>query len=165
MTHIRLPFILSAALASALAFTANAAIPGQPMEADVKTIDACLADAVNAKTDQDVCIGRISSQCQENAPTTAAKEACNDRELLVWNAALVRDYARLTALVTDNNVKQALRDAERDFVVAKLAKCTFDRLVHKDSPDGLIAASRCDVTATARQDLWLNQEIESLSSH
>lgn len=168
MTHIRLPFILTVALASALAFGAIrawAAIPGQPKEADVKTIDACLVDAANAKADRDVCIGRVSSKCLESAPTTAAKEECADRELLVWNAALNRDYARLTELLIDDNVKQALRDAERDFFVAKLKKCTFDRLAHRDSPDGLVAASRCDLTATARQDLWLIEEIESLKSH
>jgi uncharacterized protein YecT (DUF1311 family) len=158
--------LLAALIAPAIAAApAYAAIAGQPNSADVKTIEACVADAAAAKTDSDACIGRVSGSCLEKAPTTAAKEECSNRELLVWDTALNRDYARLTALLTDDSVKQALRDAERDFFVAKLKKCTFDRIVHKDSPDGLVAAAQCDVKTTARQDLWLLEQINSFNSH
>jgi hypothetical protein len=57
-----------------------------------------------------------------------------------------------------------LRGAERDFFVAKLGNCTFERIAHKDSPDALVAAALCDVRATARQDLWLIEQINSLKS-
>jgi len=144
---------------------ANADVPGRPDPADVAKIDACLADAARATTDLDACIGRISSACAETATTTAAREECSDRELLVWNGALTHDYARLTAMVADATAKQALRDAQRDFIVSKLKKCTFERLARKDSPEALVAAARCDVRATARQDLWLREQIESLEPH
>ena len=168
VTDNHLPFALSAALIGVFACAAApvwGAIPGQPNATDVKTIDACLADAAGAKTDQDVCIGRVSSGCLENALTTAAREECNNREFLVWDSALNRDYAQLTALLTADNAKQALRDAERDFFVSKLKRCTFERLAHNDSPDARVAASRCEVKATARQDLWLIEQINSLKSH
>jgi uncharacterized protein YecT (DUF1311 family) len=143
---------------------ALAAIPGQPDAAAVKTIEACLADATKAKTDPDVCIGRVWNDCLANAPTIPAKKECSDRELLVWSAALNRDYLQLTALLTDDILKQALRDAERDFIIAKSKKCTFERLAHKDSSASLMAASRCDVRDTARQDLWLRDQINSFKS-
>ncbi len=165
---VRFRLALLAALIDLLAFAVApvyAAIPGQPSAADVKTIEACVADARTAKTDPDACIGRVSGSCLETASTTAEKEACSNRELLVWQAALNRDYAQLTALLTDDSVKQALRDAERDFFVAKLKRCTFDRIAHRDSPDALVAAARCDVKATARQDLWLLDQINSFKSH
>ena len=66
----RLLFVLSVALISVLAVAAApayATIAGQPGAANVKTIDTCLADAANAE--------------------------CSNREFLVWNAALNRDYA------------------------------------------------------------------------
>ncbi len=144
---------------------AYAAIAGQPNPADVKTIDSCVVDARTANTDPDSCIGRVSSSCLETASTTAAMEECNNRELLVWRAALNRDYAQLTALLSDDSMKQALRDAERDFFAYELKQCTFDRIAHKDAPDALVAAARCNVKATARQDLWLLDQINSFKSH
>jgi uncharacterized protein YecT (DUF1311 family) len=164
----RFPFSRRAVFVSILAIVAlpaYAAIPGQPNSADVKTIDACIADALAAKTDPDACIGRISSSCLEKASTSAATEECSNRELLVWEAALNRDYAQLTAVLTDDSVKQALRDAERDFLVDKLKRCSFERIARRNAPDALVAASRCNVKATAQQDLWLLDQINSVKPH
>src|SRR5271163_5362935 len=166
---------LLVALMSVLVFAAKpsyADIAGQPNSADVKTIDSCVVDARAAKTDPDVCIGRVSSACLEAASTTptmetAAKtmEGCYDRELLVWQQALNRDYAQLTRLVTDDNAKQALASAEREFYIFELKQCTFDRIAHNDAPNALVAASRCNVRDIARQDLWLVNRIDSFKSH
>ncbi len=157
----------SGLLLSVLAFgvaPARAAIAGQPDAADVRTIDACLADAAKTKADPDICVGSVAGGCLKGASTTAAREQCSNRELLVWDAALNRDLAQLTALLGDDNAKRALRDAERDFFVAKLKKCTFERLAHKDSAESLVAAAQCDVRATARQDLWLIDQINSFKA-
>jgi uncharacterized protein YecT (DUF1311 family) len=165
MTTRFLIAVLAALIAPAIAAGPTyAAIAGQPNSADVKTIEACVADAAATKTDSDACIGRVSGSCLEKAPTTSAKEECSNRELLVWDAALNRDYARLTGLLTDDSVKQALRDAERDFFVAKLKQCTFERIVRKDAPTALAAAAQCNVKATARRDLWVLEQINSLNS-
>ncbi len=142
-----------------------AAIAGQPNPADVKMIDACVADARIAKTDPDHCIGRASSSCLETASTSTATEECNSRELLVWQAALNRDYSQLTALLTDDSAKQSLRDAERDFLVYELKQCTFERIAHRDAPNALVAAVQCNLKATARQDLWLLEQINFFKSH
>ena len=139
----------------------SAAIPGQPNPADVKTIEACLADAAKAKSDPDACIGRVSNDCLSAAQTDVAKKECSARELLVWDAALNRDYMQLEAFIIDANAKQTLRDAERSYAIDKLKKCTFERLSHKDNPAGLASAARCDVRETARQDLWLLDQINS----
>ena len=164
----RFPFPRRAVLMSIVAIVAlpaYAAIPGQPNSADVKTIDACIADAQAARTDPGACIGRISSNCLEKASTSAAIEECSNRELLVWEAALNRDYAQLTGLLTDDIVKQALRDAERDFLVARSKRCSFERIARQNSPDALVAAARCNVKATAQQDLWLLDQINSIKPH
>jgi uncharacterized protein YecT (DUF1311 family) len=149
--------------ASAIA-PAAADIPGQPGPADVALVESCLADAAKALADPDGCVGRVSSACAAQATTDPARARCEDRERAVWSAALNRDYERLTALVADAGVKAALRDAERGFVLAKLKTCTFERLARKDSPEALRAASRCDLRATARQDLWIRQQIAALTA-
>ncbi len=142
----------------------RAAIPGQPDAADVKTIESCLSDAQQSKVDPDTCIGRVSTDCQEKATTLAAREECFTRELLVWDNASSRDNGKLTELLTDNSLKQALRESERAFAIDKLRQCTFERIAHRNSADALVAAARCDVRATARRDLWLRQEIDSFGS-
>jgi uncharacterized protein YecT (DUF1311 family) len=166
MTPTRFRFAVFALPLALVCFTlrpAIAAIAGQPNAADVKTIDECVADARKAKTDPDACIGGVTNKCLETASTTNAKEECVSRELRVWEAALPRDFAQLFASLADNNLQQALRDEERAFFLAKLKQCTFDRIAHKDAPDALITAERCNVRDTARQDLWLLDQIDSKS--
>ena len=147
---------------------AYAAIPGYPDPADVKLVASCLADAAQANADPDTCIGRLSGDCISKAekpgPAKLAEE-CSNREFLVWDAALNRDYDRLTMLLADANLKQALRDAQRDFFVSELKQCTFERLLLKDSPEALAAAARCKVRSTARQDFWLTDQIKALGPH
>jgi hypothetical protein len=158
-------FAVSIAIVSLDSGPVRSAIPGQPDAADVMAIDSCLVEAQKAKADLDTCIGRVSSGCQEKAPTLAAREECFTRELLVWDQALSRDSAKLTGLLIDGSLKEALREAERAFAVDKLRQCTFDRIAHRNSPDALLAAARCDVRTTARHDLWLRQEIDSFTSN
>jgi hypothetical protein len=141
-----------------------AAIPGQPNPADVKTVETCLADAAKAKNDPDPCIGRVWNDCLGAAQTDAAKKECSSRELLVWEAALNRDYMQLEAFVIDASAKQTLRDAEHSYAVIKLKKCTFERLAHKDDPAALVAAARCEIRETARQDLWLLDQINTFKT-
>ncbi|MGD0723628.1 MAG: lysozyme inhibitor LprI family protein [Roseiarcus sp.] len=159
--------IAAAALLAVLTLAAppaGADIPGQPAAADVALVDSCLAQAAAAKTDADACIGRVEAACAAEAATAAAKRQCSNREYLVWNVALDRDYLRLFAMVADEAAKRALREAEREFAIVKLKRCTFERIARGNSPDALIAASRCEVQATARQDLWLREQVDLLKS-
>jgi uncharacterized protein YecT (DUF1311 family) len=141
-----------------------AAIPGEPNAADVKTVETCLADAAKAKSDPDTCIGRVWNDCLAAAQTDPAKKACSSREFTVWKAALNRDYTQLDAFIIDADVKQTLRDAQRAYAVLMLKKCTFERLAHNQDPAALVAAARCEIRETARQDLWLLDQINSFKT-
>jgi len=143
----------------------RAAIPGRPAPADAATIDACLSDAAKSKTDPDTCVGRVSSHCAEAATTDAATLECGNREFLVWDDALNRDYAQLAALLSSDNAKQALRDLEREFFVMKLKQCTFDRIARGNTLKAAASSTQCNAEATARQDLWVIQQINSLRSN
>ena len=162
VSHLCVGFLFGFAVAIS---PAEADIPGQPEAADVKTIDQCLADATATKMDPDTCIGSVSRNCAEKAASIAAKEECSNRELLVWNAALTRDYAVLTDLLPSESGKSELRDVERDFLISKQRRCTFERVVHDNAPDALVQASQCNVRAIARQDLWLREQIGSFRHH
>jgi hypothetical protein len=153
-----------AAIAFLVTAPVGAAIPGQPQAADVKVIETCVADAQQSKNDPGACIGRVYGACQKASATLSSSEECFSRERLVWDAALERDLGRLSALLADDSIKTALHDVEREFAINKLKQCTFDRIAHKNSPDALIAAGRCNTRATARHDLWLLEEINSFSN-
>jgi hypothetical protein len=145
------------------ALPAYAIIPGQPDPADVKVIDECLTSVADTKTDPNSCIGRVSKGCIEKASNVAAIKECSNRETLVWNAKEIRDYAQLTKLLSNDSTTQALREAERSYVVAKLKKCTFERISHKNS-ESLASEAQCEASATARQDLWLTEQINSFKN-
>jgi uncharacterized protein YecT (DUF1311 family) len=149
---------------SALTEPGIAAIPGQPAPADVKTIEDCLASVEKDKTDPDACIGKVTAMCQQTAsgPAAAAAQVCISRELLVWNSASNRDFARLNALLTDSDAKEALREVQRSFVLFKLKECTFVRIARKDPVDALAAGSRCNLKATARYEIWLLDQVDAL---
>ena len=164
----RFPLTFSAAVIGSATFAAGpiyAVVQGQPDANDVKAIDACLANAAATKADPSSCIGHVSDSCIEKASTTPAVEECSNREALVWDAALNRDYAQLTKLLVEDGAKQALRDAERGFAVAKLTKCTFERIPHRNSPKAVAAAAQCAVRATARQDFWLIDQINAFKGN
>jgi uncharacterized protein YecT (DUF1311 family) len=127
----------------------------------VQTIDACVSDAMTAKSAPEACIGRVSSPCLKSASTTTAMEQCNNREFLVWQDALNRDYAELMTRLTDDHAKQMLREVQRAFFVFELQRCTFERTAHNDAPPALVAAARCQANATARYDLWLIEQINA----
>ena len=140
-----------------------AAIGGQPNPADVQTIDACVGDAMTAKSDPGACIGAVSGPCLKSASTTAAMAQCSNREFLVWQAALNRDSARLMTRLPDDHAKQMLREVQRAFFVYELQQCTFERTAHKDAPPALVAAARCQARASARYDLWLIEQINAFA--
>lgn len=102
--------------------------------------------------------------CQQTAsgPAAAAAQVCISRELLVWNSASNRDFARLNALLTDSDAKEALREVQRSFVLFKLKECTFVRIARKDPADALAAGSRCNLKATARYEIWLLDQVDAL---
>jgi hypothetical protein len=143
---------------------AYAIVAGQPDSVDAKVIDECLTSVADAKADPNGCIGRVSKGCLEKASDVAAIKECSNRESLVWNAREIRDYAQLTKLLRDDSVTQVLREAERSYVIAKLKKCTFERISHKNSAKSLASEAECEATSTARQDLWLTEQIDSFKN-
>jgi uncharacterized protein YecT (DUF1311 family) len=166
--HTEMQVVLRAILVSGffiVAAQASGAIPGQPHPDDVQTIDACMANASKSNVGSDTCIGQVTGACLKSAPASAAIKQCSDREYLVWDAALNRDSATLMGFLVETNVKQALRDEQHDFIIGRLKRCTFERIAHKDSPDSLAAADLCNVKATAREELWVLEQISSFKPH
>jgi hypothetical protein len=155
-----LPAILFGA-AFGLSESAFAVIPGQPDPADVHIVEQCVADAQKDKADPDRCIGKVSAACRQTATGLSAAETCVNRELVVWSAAANKHFDQLDRLLSDNDAKQALREAQRSDGLAKLKECTFVRLVHKDSSAALAASAMCNLVAVARFDLWLVDQINS----
>ena len=157
----RLLFCLALGALWLLNEPALSAIPGRPDPADVQMIEACLTDAQKDKSDPDACIGKAAAACGQTTTGPSAEQNCIDREYLVWDSAANSDFERLSARLPDNESKQALRDAKRAYLLAKLKPCGFARIVHKDAREAALTSARCNVKTVARYDLWLRDVIDS----
>jgi uncharacterized protein YecT (DUF1311 family) len=153
---------LAAVLVLACA-TGAASAAEAPAPADVKVIENCLAKATTDKTSQEACIGRVSDLCRD-AETTADQIACTDREFVVWDARLNRDYVKLMALL-EPDAKTALRDIEKLFIQTKSKKCEFDYIANGGGTMWSVTGAECTATETAKQALWLAEKIDMLSPH
>jgi len=143
--------------------SAEAAIAGRPDPADVRVVEDCLAHASSGGTPSESCVGVLAKPCEASAATPQAKAKCVEREDAVWSVAGVHDLTRLNVVITSDSAREALREAQTGYERAKSGLCTFMRVSRGNSPDGLLAASECRLAASARQDLWLESQIEALS--
>ena len=157
----RLLFCLTLSALWLLSEPVLSAIPGRPDPADVQIIESCLTDVQKDKSDPDACVGKAAAACGQTATGSSAERNCIDREYLVWDAADNSDFERLSARLPDNESKQALRDAQRAYFLAKLKLCGFVRIAHKDAREAALASARCNLRAVARYDLWLRDVIDS----
>jgi uncharacterized protein YecT (DUF1311 family) len=140
---------------------ALSAIPGRPDPADVQMIEACVNDAQKDKSDPDACIGKAAIVCGQATTGPSAEQNCIDREYLVWDAAANSDFERLSVRLPDSESKQALRDTQRAYLLAKLKLCGFARIAHKDAREAALASARCNLKTVARYDLWLRDVVNS----
>lgn len=162
MSRLAYLAILAAPLTIGLAARARADIAGHPPAADVRVVEDCLHQQGGGGAPQS-CIGSLSAPCQKLAPSPQAKAACNEKEVVVWSVAAVRDFGLLDSLSASDAIRQSLRQVRSDYERAKSELCTFERISRGNSPEALLAASQCRLDATARQDLWLKSQIEALT--
>lgn len=129
-----------------------AAQTAKPSARDTAKIQDCL----KSKHDkQEACIGIIADPCLESDQTksTADQNACNDRELAVWDDILNETFRRLRDKLDDTQ-KVKLRDMQRAWVVSKEKTCAF----YWDYYQGTMASpmgSYCVNKETARRALFL----------
>lgn len=135
-----------------------------PQAADVRAIEACVADAAKTHKPPETCVGRVYGACVERESTTAAMNACVDREFLVWDTRLNRAYDKLMGLL-EPDAKPLLREIERLFISAKDKKCQFDYVANGGGTMWSTTGSECAAAETARQSLWLADKIDMLSPH
>lgn len=146
----------------------------KPAKADNAAIAACLqevntayekyeklSDKQKEKAEQPAepasCLGTVSGPCQEKIKGDANKglEACNNRELAVWNAFMER---RVAAYLKDAKPDEAaaMKKVQSSWAAHRDARCGFAALDNEDK--GLAAAltSACVLEMTSKQALWID---------
>lgn len=138
---------------------AAAAAPASHQAADdSNTVQDCVKTAAGADVDYvkaERCIGVVANPCLDGdkAASTAAMNACIDRERSVWDDILNETYRRLGEKL-DAEQKAKLRDMQRAWIASRDASCHF----YWDYYKGTIAspmASSCVNRETARRALFL----------
>jgi uncharacterized protein YecT (DUF1311 family) len=148
---IFLIFLAGAAAAASAQTGHQAADDSNAVQDCVKTAAGPGVDYVKAER----CIGVVANPCLDGdkATSTAAMNACIDRERSVWDDILNETYRRLGEKL-DAKQKAKLRDAQRAWIASRDATCQF----YWDYYQGTMAspmASSCVNRETARRTLFL----------
>ncbi|MCK9913987.1 DUF1311 domain-containing protein [Microbacteriaceae bacterium K1510] len=159
---MRLSIALVACLVLGAGLVPAAAQTGKPSAKDTAAIQSCLKSKPQA---QDSCIGIIADPCLEKDETksTADQNACNDRELAVWDDMLNETFRRLRDKLDDQQ-KTKLRDMQRAWLASREKTCAF----YWDYYQGTMASpmsSYCVTKETARRALFLGGFLEDAESN
>ena len=138
--------LCAAGVSPAMAQTAK------PSPKDMAKIQNCLKSKPLA---QESCIGIVADPCLDSDETksTADQNACNDRELAVWDSILNESFRKLRDKLDDTQ-KGKLRDMQRAWIASKEKTCAF----YWDYYQGTMAspmASYCVSKETGRRALFL----------
>ena len=125
---------------------------------DSNTVQDCVKTAAGPGVDYakaERCIGVVANPCLDGdkATSTAAMNACIDRERSVWDDILNETYRRLGDKL-DAGQKAKLRAMQRAWIASRDASCHF----YWDYYQGTMAspmASSCVNRETARRALFL----------
>ena len=136
-----------------LAAPASFAETAKPEPRDVAAVQNCLKSRRGEELKGERCIGVVADPCLTRAGSTAARNACADRELAVWDAMLNGIYGRLGRHL-DEEQKAKARDMQRAWIDSRDKTCTF----YWDYFQGTMASpmsSYCNVRETARRAMFL----------
>lgn len=126
---------------------------GKQAGADSNVIQDCVKTDTGLDKDWESCVGRVSSNCLDDAKSTADLNACIDREQKVWDDILNETYRRLRKKL-DQQQQVKLRDMQRAWLTARDKTCAF----YWDFYQGAMASpmtSSCVNRETARRALFL----------
>lgn len=159
---MRLSIAFVACVVLGAGFMPAAAQTDKPSAKDTAAIQSCLKSKPQA---QDSCIGVVADPCLEKDETksTADQNACNDRELAVWDDMLNETFRRLRDKLDDQQ-KTKLRDMQRAWLASREKTCAF----YWDYYQGTMASpmsSYCVTKETARRALFLGAFLEDAESN
>ena len=125
---------------------------------DSKAVQDCIKTAAPAGTAMDkaeTCIGIVSNPClqDDKAQSTAAMNACIDRERVVWDDILNETYRNLSEKL-DAKQQARLREMQRAWIASRDATCRFYWDYYQGTMASPMAAS-CVNRATARRAIFL----------
>lgn len=150
--------VIMAALAS-LETLARAA----PVPKDAKAIEACIATATPSR--RDACIGIVANPCLDaDTGTTAGMNGCLDREYVIWDAWLNRDYALYRNKLAEDG-KALLKEVEQLFIALKDKRCAFDYAVNGGGTMYSTTNAQCRMDETARQWIWVRAHLDEMNGN
>ncbi len=149
-------FILFVALlnAGAFTFTTNAI-------AQDNIVEECLA--TEAEKEGMACIGRQADACLEKSEglSTHGQVECIDRELVLWDKILNREYLMLRAALDDEQ-KARLKEAQRTWIRLRDQDCTLPHVFFRGTMAQPMGAY-CSMKRTAQRALFLRMWRETMA--
>lgn len=167
MRGARVTRALSLAGALALALAAGPLSAGDPSGFDPAAVDQCLAGGPAEGCADAGLAACLDAGARDHADTSEAlrEQICHDAAHQVWDARLGVLYNQVVAQAVARGIhpEQHLRQAERDWIGFRDARCTFEAVTfgNPDDPDDP-ARARCLLAETQRQYILLSQWYEAM---
>ena len=140
--------------AGAFAFATNVIAQGN-------IVEECLA----TETEQEgtACIGRQTEACLEKSEglSTHGQVECIDRELVLWDKILNREYLKLRAALDDEQ-KAKLKEAQRTWIRLRDQDCTLPHVFLRGTMAQPMGAY-CSMKSTAQRALFLRVWRETMA--
>lgn len=157
-------------LAIVALFFASPAV-AQDVNLDRQVVTGCFASADTGET-APPCIGAATSRCIDATPngnTTVGMASCAAAETAIWDEFLNTTYQDLRAQMREMDVDEyagdvsradALRDAQRAWIVFRDAECNFQWAMFQEGTIRSLVASGCMQNMTARRAFELRVHME-----
>jgi uncharacterized protein YecT (DUF1311 family) len=141
-------------------------VMAQDLGVDRGDVLACFADTPIGAIYPD-CLGAAANACQDQdgGSTTIGMTECIMAETAVWDDMLNEEYTRLQrnfsargwagGAVTNEELKIALRDAQRAWIAYRDADCGLRYKVWEGGTIRGVVAANCEMTMTASRALDL----------
>ncbi len=120
-------------------------------------VEECLAIEAKAERDGTACVGRLADACLEKPEglSTRGQVECIDRELVLWDKILNREYLMLRAALDDEQ-KVKLKEAQRTWIRLRDQDCYLPHVFYRGTMAQPIGAY-CSMKRTAQRALFLRK--------
>jgi len=130
----------------------------QDVRVNEATVQSCFAYAGPGEV-APACLGAASNACQQTNASTLGISLCIQAETAVWDSLLNREYqarqSQFSAQDPAGGIGNALRDAQRAWIVYRDAECGLAYARWQDGSMRVIVAANCLMTMTAQRAIEL----------
>ncbi len=159
----RLVFVVLCCLSYSVVDLAIAQNLSTPNAEERKQITDCLDTARKKETPAEACLNLVSQACQTmpGGETTVGMRMCMERETVIWDEILNRNYRALRKAVSSDGAKK-LGGIQRQWIKWRDAKCEMPYILYEGGSLARPLAAECVLRATALRAIEFGAALDAI---